>query len=144
MGSLGESLRIMWLSCWFNLASPILQIDYSWKVSIMSAGQEFPNFPETRTPINGVYAPQSGYCSGGCWNSSATIVTWLRAGNPRNRDSYSKCNRGSGWVGRGEGNAAGARSWPLTSIQCRVYEWVELYLHSRTCVYGVHIDNLTS
>jgi hypothetical protein len=28
------------------------------------------------------------------------------------------------------GKEAGAWSWPITSIQCRGQEWVELYLHS--------------
>jgi len=28
------------------------------------------------------------------------------------------------------GKAAGAWSWPLSSISCRGYEWVELYLYA--------------
>jgi hypothetical protein len=38
--------------------------------------------------------------------------------------SYIMCTRGS-FPG---GEAAGTWSWPLTSIQCRGQEWVELYL----------------
>jgi hypothetical protein len=33
--------------------------------------------------------------------------------------------------------AAGAWSWPLTSIQYRGQECVELYLHSPICLHGV-------
>jgi hypothetical protein len=29
-------------------------------------------------------------------------------------------------------------SWPLTSIQCRGYEWLELYLYFCTFLHGVH------
>ena len=36
-----------------------------------------------------------------------------------------------------------AWSWPLTSIWCRSYEWVALYLHFVICLLGVHLDCFT-
>jgi len=35
------------------------------------------------------------------------------------------------------GKAVWVWIWPLTSIQCRVQEFVELYLHSPICLHGV-------
>jgi len=41
------------------------------------------------------------------------------------------------------GKAAKAWSWPLTSVQCRSWEWVELYFHSPICLHNSN-DTFTS
>ena len=39
------------------------------------------------------------------------------------------------------GNKAEAKIWPPTSIRYWGYEWVELYIYSPICLYGVDRDN---
>jgi hypothetical protein len=57
----------------------------------------------------------------------------VQNGSRAHPPSYPMCTRGS-YPGR---KAAGAWSWPLTSIWCRGQECVELYLHSPIRLHGV-------
>jgi len=33
--------------------------------------------------------------------------------------------------------------WPLTSVYCRSYEWLEPFLHSYICIHGVYRNSFT-
>jgi hypothetical protein len=70
--------------------------------------------------------------------SSAWIFSSTHCSQILNRDwnSTAPYPMGTGCSFPG-GKAAGAWSWPLTSIQCRGQECVELYLHSSIRLHGV-------
>jgi hypothetical protein len=90
-------------------------------------------------------------------DSSVVIATTLRAGWPKNRglDSWHKkelfaspqrrarlwgppSHLSNGYRGLfPPGKAARAWSWPLTSIQCRSQEYLDLYIHSPIRLHGI-------